>query len=110
ADRVARRRRRGHPRHEHAAAPRPGRLARLRARLEPDRCGAPAAGAARHADLDHGVTAASVRRASSPSAARNEPLRPLRALRVDALVIEVPPESCCQAPPGARAIETWWKR
>ena len=36
ADRVAGRRRRRHPRHEPAAAARPGRLARLRARLERD--------------------------------------------------------------------------
>jgi len=88
AHRVARRGRRRHPRHEHAPAARAGGLARLRACLEHDGGGDAEARTARHADLDQGLKDASVRRARSPSAARNEPpLWPLRARRVDELLI-----------------------
>ena len=73
AHRVARRRRRRHPRHEHAAAARAGGVARLRSRVEPT-----AAALRRLAPLGTpivitGLNEASVRRATSPSAARNEP-------------------------------------
>src|SRR5262249_6127813 len=101
ADRVAGGRMVRDPRHEHAAAAGAGRFTRLRPRVEPDGDEAATVRAARHAHRDYGLTDASVRKATSPCAARTEPVWLLRRMRVVEVLIGAPRRSCCQLPPGA---------